>query len=319
MDDRFATLFTEAPDSAGAEVAQESPPTRYLIVLSGGIPGTMIPLGLGELEIGRSEEAGIVLTDSGVSRRHATLRMDSEGRAWLIDEGSTNGTYREGHRLAPFEAVLLRDGDRIRLGTRVVVKFTCPDSEEEEFQRSMFERTVRDGLTGLFNRSYFLDQIRTLASRATTRDLGLALLLLDIDHFKRVNDRLGHDAGDAVLQGLAALIRQATRPEDLVARYGGEEFAVAIPIATAQQALARGEHIRETLARQPLRFGDFRLKVTVSIGIAFLSRPGAREFEGLFRAADQALYEAKNGGRNRVVCASEACVRSERPTTVVDG
>ena len=318
MDDRFATLFSEAQPGVGGDPEPESSPARYLILLSGGIPGTMIPVTSGELDLGRSEENGVALPDPSVSRRHASIETDEGGQVWLTDQGSTNGTFRNGRRLEAFEAVRIHDGDRLRLGTRVVLKFACPDPEEEEFQRSMFERTVRDLLTGLYNRSYFLDQVRALASRSSANGLGLALLMIDIDHFKDVNDRLGHDAGDAVLRGVASLIRQATRSEDLVARYGGEEFAVALPVATAEMALARAEHLRETLAGTPLRFADCRLRVTASIGVAFQPRGESRDCEALITTADHALYRAKNSGRNRVVRSEGTSSRTMKSLTVVD-
>ena len=134
----------------------------------------------------------------------------------------------------------------------------------------MFERTVRDTLTGLYNRSYFLDQLRVLAAARRASGLGLAVLMLDIDHFKSINDTLGHDGGDAVLREVAGVIRQSTRSEDLVARYGGEEFAVALPVAAPTMAPERAERIRRALARPDAPVRPARsLRVTASLGLAF--------------------------------------------------
>ena len=318
MDDRYATQLSDAQAGLGSEPELDPSQTRYLIILSGGIPGTMIPLSPGMLWLGRSEENGISLPEPSVSRRHAGLRIDETGVAWLIDQGSTNGTYRNGHRLPPYDAVRIHDGDRIRIGTRVVLKFTCPDFEEEQFQKAMFERTVRDSLTGLYNRSYFLDQIRPLASRAASRGLGLAVLMLDVDHFKSINDRLGHDGGDLVLQEVARLIRQATRSEDLVARYGGEEFAIALPASSSEMATDRAERIRSTISHAPMLVDDRSIRVTASLGVAYSPPILTRNLDCLITAADRSLYLAKNGGRNRVACGLDALLDTPKSWAMAD-
>ncbi len=301
MDDKLATQFFDAPICHGLQPEHDPSLPRYLIVQSGGTPGTMVALSPGVLWLGRSEDNGFALPEPSVSRRHAGLRIDDFGHIWLTDQRSTNGTFRNGQRLTPFVPVLIHDGDRIRLGTKVVLKYSCPDPEEEQFQKAMFERTVRDPLTGLFNRSYFLDQLRMLSSRAGSGGLGLAVLMLDIDHFKKINDTLGHDGGDAVLRDVAGQIRQSARAEDLVARYGGEEFALALPIGTADQAFDRADKIRTSLADRKLRFGRRSLRVTVSLGLSFASLRQPQHIDALITAADRALYLAKNAGRNRVV------------------
>lgn len=318
MDDRFATMFSEAQPGLGNDPEPRPAQKRYLILLSGGIPGTMVPLSTGELSIGRFEENGLSLPEPSVSRRHASLRIDEAGQAWLSDQGSTNGTFRNGHRVSPFDTVRTQDGDRIRLGTRVVLKYACPDPEEERFQKAMFERTVRDPLTGLFNRSYFLDQIRLLATRCSGRGLGLAVLMLDVDHFKSINDRLGHDGGDVVLKEIARLIRQATRTEDLVARYGGEEFAIALPVTTHEMARDRAEKIRAAISQTPMKVEDRKIKVTASLGVAFSPPSLIRNFDALITAADRSLYLAKNGGRNRVICGVDSQMDTPKSWALAD-
>ncbi len=302
MDDRYATQFSESPPSTRVELQVEDLQSQYLILLSGGIPGTMIPLLPGTIWMGRAEENGLTLPEPSVSRRHASLRIDESGAAWFTDEGSTNGSFRNGHKLSPRECVRIYDGDRLRLGTRVVLKYSCPDLEEEQFHKAMFERTVRDPLTGLYNRAYFFEQLRPLASRAAARGQGLAVFMLDIDHFKAINDRLGHDGGDRVLRDVAALLRQSTRADDLVSRYGGEEFAISMPSASAELATERAERIRSCLAQTPVKHDEGWIDVTASIGVAFTLTSMNRDYAHLITAADRSLYQAKNGGRNRVVC-----------------
>src|SRR5262249_13447276 len=155
------------------------------------------------------------LQDMTVSRRHAKVRMDARGLVTLIDEGSTNGTFVNGSRLEAGRPVAVEEGDRIQFGSGVLVKLVRLDSSDEHFQYEMFERTVRDGLTGVYNRSFFLNQIGGLTARHASQGSGLAILMVDVDHFKRVNDRYGHLVGDVVLREVSAIIRESTRAEDL--------------------------------------------------------------------------------------------------------
>ena len=251
MDERCDTKVCQA---VTPDVDADLPPTpdvtrpMYLIVVSGGPPGAIQRLGAGGLGSGRSHENTVRFSDLSVSRRHAALVVDAVGDIWLTDLNSTNSTFLNDGRVAPHVPHRLHDGDRVRLGSSVVLKFVRLDPCDEQFQRELFERTVRDPLTGLYNRTFFLDQIGPLADLGASRGQGLAVLMLDVDHFKRVNDALGHDAGDAVLREVAAVLRESTRGEDLVARYGGEEFVAALPVASPAQATERAERIRAALA-----------------------------------------------------------------------
>jgi diguanylate cyclase (GGDEF)-like protein len=125
--------------------------------------------------------------------------------------------------------------------------------------------------------------------------------MLDIDRFKQFNDTYGHDAGDSVLREVARVLRQTTRSVDLVARYGGEEFLLALPVTSIAQALARGEHIRATLAARRLRLESASVQVTASIGVAYSPADRPRAANNLISTADLHLYQAKQAGRNRVV------------------
>lgn len=284
----------------GTQVASSLP--MYLIVVNGAIPGAMLRLAPAGTQIGRGPDNTYQLQESCISRHHAHFRPDPKGEVWLTDMGSTNGTYVNGRRLHGNLPVRLNDGDRIQLGSAVVVKFVRLNPTEEQFQREMFERTVRDALTGLYNRAYFLNQVGPLAESSAMRGLGLAILMLDIDHFKRINDTYGHDAGDAVLREVAGVLRESTRAEDLVARYGGEEFVVALPVAAPDQATDRAEQIRANLsARQITGVGEQALTVTASLGLAYAEPGRMRSPTALITAADHSLYQAKREGRDRLV------------------
>jgi diguanylate cyclase (GGDEF)-like protein len=275
--------------------------SAYLIMVSGDIPCTMFRLSERAATFGRAPECTHQVHDITVSRFHAVFTLDTCGEVYVGDDASTNGTFVNGARLAAHMPVLLQDGDRIQLGTTVTLKLVRLEPHDEEFQRELFERTVRDALTGLYNRGYFLNQIRAVSDRNATRGLGLAVTMLDVDNFKNVNDRYGHFAGDMVLKEVAAVLRETTRSEDLVARYGGEEFVIALPVASLETAAARAEQIRTSLASRQIRAGGEEICVTASLGVAFTPPKRARNEHALIVRADRALYQAKFQGRNRVI------------------
>ncbi|MFI5458597.1 MAG: diguanylate cyclase [Isosphaerales bacterium] len=315
MDAKANTQICASPfANADEETRIDESPSVYMIVVSGGIPGTMLPLSDRGTTLGRSAETTFQFDDITVSRQHASVAVDAEGGVQITDEGSSNGTFVNGARIARRQPTRLADGDRIQLGTNVVFKLVRLDPHDERFQRELFERTVRDPLTGLYNRAYFLSQIEVLAERVAAQEIGLAVLMLDIDHFKHINDCYGHIAGDGVLREVAGVIRESTRAEDLVARYGGEEFVIALPVSAPERATERAERIREGLAERKIVAGDDEIQVTASLGLSF-SPPGrSRHTMALIRTADQALYQAKESGRNRVVSGQHAMQPVPRTT-----
>ena len=206
-----------------------TPPSAYLIVVAGPVPGTMFRISEQGVSVGRGPENSFQLIDASVSRRHATFSTDSTGCVSLTDQASSNGTFVNGQRIPAGRPTRIKDGDRVQLGPTVLLKLLRLDSTDARFQRELFERAVRDPLTGLFNRSYFFNQIGQLSDRSVAKGLQLAVLLLDFDLFKIFNDRYGHLVGDRVLCEVAVVIRETTRSEDVAARFGGEEFVVAAP------------------------------------------------------------------------------------------
>jgi diguanylate cyclase (GGDEF)-like protein len=176
------------------------------------------------------------------------------------------------------------------------------DALEEKLQRSLYESSVRDALTGAYNRKHFNERLASEVSYAVRHVTPLALLLLDIDYFKRVNDEHGHLAGDQVLRELAGVIMCTIRAEDMFARYGGEEFAVIARGSDARGAVALAERIRGVAETLAVDFEGLTLRVTISVGVATLScAGGSKNVNALIARADEHLYEAKLHGRNRVV------------------
>ena len=163
------------------------------------------------------------------------------------------------------------------------------------------ELSIKDALTGLFNRRYMESHLKSLVEQSVSSGRPLSILIADIDHFKRINDTHGHDVGDVVLQEFAARFRRNTRGVDLVCRLGGEEFVVVMPNADAPRAYQIGERLRACIAAEPFRLGDGQmLPITASVGVASVESPRDTPAT-LFRRADSALYAAKRSGRNKVV------------------
>jgi two-component system, cell cycle response regulator len=291
---------TSVTEQASMEVP-EKPGAReraYLIVLAGESVGEMFKLPVGPATIGRGRTSEVSLHDEGVSRAHARIVSDS-GEIFVEDLESRNGTFVNGDRV--FGRSKLRDGDKIQVGRTTILKFTYHDSLEESFQKQMYESALRDGLTKVYNKRYFTERIASEMRFAVRHKAMLALLLVDIDHFKRVNDTFGHLAGDRVLCAVATALAKSVRNEDVVARYGGEEFAVLLRATPLEHVRGTADRLRKLVeslavdneATDPIR-------VTISIGMATFPEQMVTTPEDLVDLADQALYRAKNGGRNRV-------------------
>ncbi|MBL8092601.1 MAG: diguanylate cyclase [Anaerolineales bacterium] len=175
--------------------------------------------------------------------------------------------------------------------------------EVEARRREAEERARIDPLTSLFNRRHFFSMLDYASAQGWQVPQRLSVLVLDLDHFKQVNDTLGHRAGDQVLQSVAQIIRFSIRPGDIACRYGGEEFAILLPQADLEAALLVGERLRDSLARTEIPTDTGPIRVTVSIGAASLTVEDDPDLESLLDRADAALYAAKRAGRNRVQAA----------------
>jgi len=172
-----------------------------------------------------------------------------------------------------------------------------------ERNRELHELSITDSLTGLYNRKHLMDVLTKEVARAERYQRPLALLMIDIDHFKVYNDTYGHLAGDEVLGNIAAIFRGSIRGSDCLGRYGGEEFLIILPETTADDAARMAERVRSRLAEEDFPAGSQKVKITISGGVASFPSHG-RNPESLLGSADAALYRAKEGGRNRVVPAA---------------
>lgn len=177
----------------------------------------------------------------------------------------------------------------------------CQLQEIQDLQARLQEQAIRDALTGLFNRRYFDETLPRELSRAKRDGYPLAIIMVDIDHFKQINDTYGHPAGDEVIKSLSGMFREDTREGDIACRYGGEEFLIALPHMSVEAALVRAEKWRANVAAMLVRHGDFTITYTISAGVTGYPDHAA-DHEALIGFADLALYASKQDGRNRVTC-----------------
>jgi diguanylate cyclase (GGDEF)-like protein len=295
----------KSPDDTNTKTAHPliEKPTRdrpYLIVLAGTSMGAMQLLEKDVTVIGRAEKADLRIIDDGISREHTRVLRDGT-KLVLEDLGSTNGTYCNGVRIT---RQLLAEGDKIMIGTGTILKFTYHDEIDEVFQQQLTESALRDPLTKIYNRKFFLDRVQNEFTYADRHRLPLALLFLDIDRFKTINDTHGHPVGDEVLKELAALMTRSLRSEDVLARYGGEEFAVVCRGLDLAKAQLLAERIRKAIEEHRFEARERIIPVTVSIGVASFPDARVRSAGDLIVLSDETMYEAKRSGRNRV------CVRT---------
>ncbi|MEN8163100.1 MAG: GGDEF domain-containing protein [Acidobacteriota bacterium] len=247
-----------------------------------------------EVTIGRCETNTIAVNVPNVSRKHARIFLD-QGRCRVEDLGSTNGTHVNDVEIEHIQS--LSNGDLITTGG-LVFKFIVGGNIEALYHEEIYRLTILDGLTGVHNKRFFSEFLERELARARRHSRPLSVALLDLDHFKKVNDTYGHLAGDTTLKRVAHVIEERVRRDELLARYGGEEFAVVLPETDLQGALIFGEMIRRQVEDSSFSFDQQDIRVTVSVGIAALGPDD--DADALIREADTQLYRAKSAGRNRV-------------------
>jgi len=245
--------------------------------------------------LGRDDECDITIHDQSISRRHSVLKWTEKGFV-VTDLHSTNGTFVNDE---PAEQTLLLDGDYLRVGI-CLFRFLSGGNVEAEYHEELYRMALFDGLTGIHNKRYLLDHLEREIARSARYGRPLSLVMLDVDHFKQINDTLGHLAGDLVLKGLAQRLRPKVRKYDLLARYGGEEFAVVLSETSKKDALEIAEKFRIAVEAVPFEFGGKSFRVTISAGVASVVNNGLLDPEQLIRVADARMYESKRAGRNRV-------------------
>jgi diguanylate cyclase (GGDEF)-like protein len=248
------------------------------------------------LVIGRGDDCDVQLDDHSVSRRHVCIRTEADGHH-VADLESTNGTFINDVQVRRDR---LKDGDYLRVGNSIF-RFLSGTNIEAEYHEEIYRLIIIDALTEIPNKRFLMEFLDRELARSLRYRRPLALVLFDIDRFKRINDDLGHLAGDYFLRELAACVRGPVRKEDLFARYGGEEFAIVLPETDRAGALEIAERVRQVVEQHPFRYEEQTHRVTISLGVA--DTPGGEPLTPveLIRRADEHLYQAKRAGCNRVV------------------
>jgi diguanylate cyclase (GGDEF)-like protein len=279
----------------GAVAKPAHPGDACIIVIYGPELGKRLQLGSAPFEIGRSAKNDLFIDQESVSRHHARIVFD--GRQYFLqDQKSTNGTFLNDEAIAEKE---LRDGDQVRVG-RSILKFMTGENVEVHYHEEIYRLMTVDGLTQAYNRRYFNEALEREFNRAQRYQRVLSLIAFDIDHFKDINDTHGHLAGDNVLRQLAMAVKTRLRREDVFARTGGEEFGVLLPEIPLDGAMVTAEKVRRIVEAMLVRHEQIDIRCTVSLGVSAL-QGDETSGELLYKRADERLYEAKQGGRNRVV------------------
>jgi len=279
---------------ASEKEAQQKP--AALLVVGGDLNGTLFDLVEKVVSVGRNADNQIALEFNGVSRYHFKLHASGEGHI-LEDCGSKNGTYLNNKKVEG--QIQLSRADIIKIGSIALKYLPKGDPERLTYDKLNLEANT-DKHTGCYNKGYFNNRIALEVNKSKVTGDPLSLIIFDLDHFKKLNDNYGHDAGDYVLKEMAQVIRVGgIREQDVFARYGGEEFVILLPKTNLKQSFEIAERLRKLIENKEFIYDGKRLPVTASIGVADY-RQGVNTGTDLFKRADEAVYKAKEGGRNQV-------------------
>jgi diguanylate cyclase (GGDEF)-like protein len=279
-----------------------------------------IPLERDQVIIGRAIEADVRLNDSRASRLHARISSTLDEKTnhtshVITDLGSTNGTLVNGELITE---VQLTDGDKIVIGDHLF-RFEMLDEIDREFQQQIHRLIAHDELTGLLTSKSFFSELRREAARAEADSRPFCVLMMDLDHFKEVNDTYGHLVGSKTLEETGRVIKEALRAGDVASRFGGEEFAAFLLDANYAQGLVAAERVRVAVeneefpaTRMNVPSGQTTHRVTISIGVAAYPDDATDPIH-LVELADSALYRAKRSGRNRICAYRPSLALTEGP------
>ncbi len=286
------TRITSVRDVLAMNVTRDA----YLVQVRGPDLGRRLLLNDRQVTIGRDPDNTIVLKSDSVSRVHARIEP-WEGGHRVVDNQSTNGTYRNNVLIKVQEQLV--SGDYVQAGD-AIFKYLAGDNIEVAYHEEIYRLTIEDSLTQVANKRALLDFLEKEFARAKRYQRPLSVIMVDLDHFKRVNDGFGHLMGDFVLREFARLVAARIRREELFARYGGEEFCVVLPELDRAAGHKFAEVIRAQIEEHTFEFEGNVLKMTASFGVSELSEAMGRP-DDLLLLADENLYKAKHEGRNRVV------------------
>jgi len=291
-------ISVRSTDFSASPISEPARRDRVVLLRMDGVAaGQVVSVTQFPFSMGRHPTNRLPVDDDSISRFHARFTCEN-GEYFVEDLGSRNGTFVQGKRVSRLQ---IRDDDWVQLGARVSFRFAVTDFRQEGLLRKLYESSTRDALTGAYNRRHFEDRLRAEIAFAVRHATDCALLLLDLDHFKRINDTYGHPAGDEVLRHLTGVAGRTLRAEDVFARMGGEEFVVVLRNIELKGATRLAERLCASVRAKVIEHGGNTIKVTMSAGAASLACCRTPSPDELISIADRRLYLAKQQGRNRVV------------------
>ncbi|MFZ8933212.1 MAG: diguanylate cyclase [Bacteriovoracaceae bacterium] len=297
-DDNSTIVITDIHKALSTTEQEASDKPAALIGIGGTVKGEVYDLIEGEINVGRSDDAKIRIDTDGVSRNHFKIIIHDDGTSVTLEDlGSRNGTYVNDDKVNG--NLSLRKGDVIKIGS-VALKYVPKGDSERATYDKLNEEKNTDGHTKCFNKSYFNKAMDREVNFSKKNGSPLSLAVFDLDHFKKLNDNFGHDAGDYVLKELADIIRDiGLDPSYVFARYGGEEFCILMPKTNLKAGFAFAEKVRRVVEVHKFIYDGNELPVTASIGVSDY-RTGIDSGVDLFKRADEAVYKSKENGRNQV-------------------
>ena len=265
-----------------------------LIQYSGTNLGRRYVLGSKQMIIGRADNADIIINEKSISRQHARCSLNGPNLE-IVDLNSSNGTFVNDVKIKTKH--ILVDGDIVRIG-KILLKYFAINNIEKSFHDKIYQMATIDAGTQIFNKKYVLESLEKYFNYSKSNNKTLSCIFFDLDHFKKVNDTYGHDAGDYILKESAKLVGKCIRKEDIFGRIGGEEFVIVLPATDAKTAYDLAERIRKKISKHPFKHGKQKINQTISLGISQM-RGSMSSSKDLLVDADKKLYKAKANGRNR--------------------
>lgn len=274
----------------------------YLVQYNGDAIGKRYVLEGSQINVGRSATSDLAIPENSVSRLHATIHRTDDAIS-IEDAGSANGVYVNEQKIA--SRTTLKDGDMIGLGN-VLLKFFSHDNLDGVIQDKIYKMATIDAGTQIFNKQYLLDALKSELTLSKSSGNPLSIIYFDLDHFKKVNDTYGHNAGDQVLKESADVIKNTIRKDDIFARFGGEEFVIICPKTEQGSAYTLAEKIRIAIESHVYHLQyekngtkeNVDHKQTISLGVAEADQKISSSKQ-LLETADNKLYTSKTSGRNR--------------------
>jgi len=275
--------------------------TPYLRIQSPNNEIHRLRISNGFIVLGRGHNCDLTLNDEMISREHCRVWLDGSGNVNVLDLESTNGSEIDDKKI---NQEILQPHNRLKIGKHII-KIEYKDAEEIRQEELLQSAATTDPLTGISNRKWFEERVNQIVQAAAESNQSIAIVMVDIDHFKQVNDVYGHQTGDVVIKGVAEILNACKRQQDLLARYGGEEFIVCLPDSNPENTMLFCERVRREISNTTFRFGKEQIKVTASLGGVSDIINQESNLQEMTALADKALYHSKKAGRDQSTIANQ--------------